>query len=78
VGDEDQERFEDEEIPGLELVGSFFCGVCGLENIATLDLSGGSSQEMIQDCDICCHPHRLLMSYDQESGFLHIQAIYDA
>ncbi len=40
------------------------CPHCGEEQELTLDPAGGSSQEYVEDCFVCCRPFTVSVSYD--------------
>ena len=40
----------------LEKYENFYCPYCGQENSLSVDISGGSHQEFVVDCEICCAP----------------------
>ena len=40
----------------LEQFEPFSCPYCGQNNELLLDLTGGSYQELIVDCEVCCAP----------------------
>jgi len=44
---------------------SFICAYCGEENHTFVDPSQGKTQKYIEDCQICCRPNELSISYDQ-------------
>jgi len=35
---------------------SFYCPYCGVNNELSVDISGGSHQEFVVDCEVCCDP----------------------
>lgn len=37
----------------------FWCAFCFQENPVWVDLSGGSQQRYVEDCQVCCRPNRL-------------------
>ena len=43
---------------------SYICDACGEEIVVPLDLSQGSSQEYVEDCQVCCRPMVLRVSVD--------------
>jgi hypothetical protein len=45
---------------------SYACAYCGEVNATTVDASGGSWQEYIEDCQVCCRPNLLTIEYDAE------------
>lgn len=40
------------------------CPYCGEEVEITLDPSGGAVQEYVEDCEICCRPWHLHITFD--------------
>lgn len=40
------------------------CPWCGAATIITLDPGGGSAQEYIEDCEVCCRPWTVRVVYD--------------
>ena len=51
-------------MPEPEEEASYFCSACGEEIVVTVDLSAGEEQEYVEDCPVCCRPHRLLVEVD--------------
>ena len=47
---------------------SYICDNCGEEIVVPVDPTGGSSQEYVEDCPVCCSPNLLTveMSPDGE------------
>lgn len=45
---------------------SYTCQSCGEEIVAPVDLAGGSEQEYVEDCPVCCRPHVLHVSIDAD------------
>lgn len=39
------------------------CPYCGEEIEITLDPGSGGSQEYVEDCEVCCNPWRVRVSY---------------
>jgi hypothetical protein len=42
------------------------CPYCGAEVEIALDPGGGSVQEYVEDCEVCCSPWQVLVRYDAE------------
>ena len=42
----------------------FFCAYCGEPNEIDVDLSAGRQQVYVEDCQVCCRPNLLRMSFD--------------
>ncbi|HEY6766875.1 MAG TPA: CPXCG motif-containing cysteine-rich protein [Candidatus Sulfotelmatobacter sp.] len=43
---------------------SFQCAGCGEWNSTSVDESAGRSQTYVEDCQVCCKPNILRLSYD--------------
>lgn len=46
----------------------FQCAACGEWNSTAVDESSGSRQCYVEDCQVCCKPNVLHISFDQSSG----------
>ena len=44
----------------------FQCAGCGQWNETSVDESAGSNQSYVEDCQICCKPNVLKISWDPE------------
>jgi hypothetical protein len=44
---------------------SFICTYCGEINHTFVDPSQGKIQKYIEDCQVCCKPNELSVSYDE-------------
>ncbi|MBK6489735.1 MAG: CPXCG motif-containing cysteine-rich protein [Gemmatimonadetes bacterium] len=42
------------------------CPHCGEENVIFLDPGSGASQQYVEDCQVCCRPWRVVVSYDAD------------
>ena len=40
----------------LEKYEEFLCPYCGESNELLIDISGGTHQEFVVDCEVCCAP----------------------
>jgi len=49
------------------------CPYCGEASEIALDPGGGASQEYVEDCPVCCRPHRLRVDID-DHGRVTVQA----
>jgi hypothetical protein len=72
----------DEEFPlgdgTADTEGDVRCPYCGEINTIALDPGSGSSQEYIEDCQVCCQPWRVLVTYRADGGAdVHVEAIDD-
>jgi hypothetical protein len=41
------------------------CPYCGEGVEITLDPGSGASQDYVEDCEVCCQPWRIFVSYDE-------------
>jgi hypothetical protein len=59
---------ESDEALGSELSDTerVSCPYCGEESELLVDLVGGSSQEYVQDCEVCCRPWSVRVRVDGE------------
>jgi len=46
----------------------FQCAGCGEWNVTTVDASGGSKQSYVEDCQVCCKPNVLNVSWDMSAA----------
>ena len=46
------------------------CAYCGEPNQTWPDPSGGSFQEIIEDCRVCCRPNVIRLSMDEEGQWV--------
>jgi hypothetical protein len=64
----DLEHDLDEEFPlgdgTADLEASVECPYCGESVEITLDPGSGTEQEYVEDCEICCQPWLVVVSYD--------------
>ena len=44
------------------------CPHCGEANEIGLDPGGGSAQEYVEDCNVCCRPWRVIVRYDSDGS----------
>lgn len=44
---------------------SFQCPYCGEELTIAIDVSGGSQQSFIYDCEVCCRPIQIDLEIEQ-------------
>lgn len=45
----------------------FYCAFCGEPNTTFIDLSAGSTQSYIEDCQVCCRPNQLFLTLDEDT-----------
>lgn len=46
----------------------YTCGACGEEIVVPVDVSGGSEQSYVEDCPVCCRPHRIRVELDEDGS----------
>ena len=51
----------------MENVAEYNCACCGEVNSTWVDLSQGSTQSYIEDCQVCCRPNTLYVTIDEET-----------
>ena len=44
----------------------YVCDFCGEEIVVPIDLSGGASQEYVEDCPVCCRPNLVHVEIDED------------
>lgn len=70
--DDDDSGDLDEEFPlGDETADSeatVHCPYCGEAVEIALDPGGGSHQDYVEDCEVCCQPWRVTVRYDRAGG----------
>ena len=49
------------------------CACCGEPNEVDVDISGGSRQTYVEDCQVCCRPNLLRVRFDGE-GRVRVEA----
>ena len=47
----------------VETEATVFCPYCGEINEIGLDPGGGRLQEYVEDCQVCCRPWRVVVTY---------------
>ncbi|HMS16153.1 MAG TPA: CPXCG motif-containing cysteine-rich protein [Planctomycetota bacterium] len=52
---------------------SYDCQVCGEEIVIPIDLSAGRRQSYVEDCPVCCHPHRIDLRISKD-GVISVRA----
>ncbi len=56
------------------MVSGYVCAGCGEWNETTVDESAGSLQQYVEDCQVCCKPNVLRISWDLSTGEFVIDA----
>jgi len=47
------------------MVSGYVCGGCGEWNETSVDESAGRRQSYVEDCQVCCKPNVLRVSWDE-------------
>lgn len=50
------------------MLSGYQCAGCGEWNETAVDESAGSSQSYVEDCQVCCRPNVLRVTYDRDAG----------
>ena len=71
--EEDDELDDDlDEEPGgegtAETEATVLCPYCGELNQISLDPGGGRRQDYVEDCQICCQPWRVTVTYSPDGA----------
>jgi len=66
-GVEEPDRDDPDEI-GLTESALVACPYCGASVELLLDPGGGPRQEYVEDCEVCCRPWSVRVSYDGLGG----------
>lgn len=70
--DDDDDADLDEAFPlgdGVaDLTALVHCPYCGEPVEIALDPGSGSTQEYVEDCQVCCQPWRVSVQYDEAGG----------
>jgi hypothetical protein len=54
-----------------DTVAEVSCPYCGETNEVAVDPGSGAAQEYVEDCQVCCRPWRVVVSYDA-TGAAHV------
>jgi len=45
---------------------AYTCDSCGEEIVIPVDPSGGTSQEYVEDCPVCCRPNVIRIEFEED------------
>jgi hypothetical protein len=62
--DDDDDNTEDT----VDTEATVLCPYCGELNDISLDPAGGRHQEYVEDCQVCCRPWRVRVTYLPDGG----------
>lgn len=51
----------------MDTTAAYACPYCGEESVTGVDISQGLSQRYIEDCQVCCRPMTLFVTFDDET-----------
>ena len=60
----------------MESTAEYTCAFCGEPNTTFIDLSSGSCQHYIEDCQVCCRPNQLYIIIDENTLDIDITTDY--
>jgi len=71
TADSHEDHYEDspagDDDSALATEAEVVCPYCGETNLIAIDPLGGHAQEYIEDCQVCCRPCRIQVSYDDDN-----------
>ena len=51
----------------MQDTADYTCAYCGETNMTFIDLSAGSQQSYVEDCQVCCQPNVLYVQIDEDT-----------
>jgi hypothetical protein len=51
------------------------CPYCGADVVMALDPGGGSVQEYVEDCEVCCQPWAVSLNYQEGRANVSVRAL---
>jgi hypothetical protein len=61
----------------MEITGEYYCAYCGEPNLTFIDISAGTYQSYVEDCQICCRPNVLAIQVDEDTMEIEIASEYE-
>ena len=58
----------------METTADYTCAFCGEVNTTFVDLSAGSQQSYVEDCQVCCRPNVLYLHINEETLAVEIES----
>ena len=58
----------------METTADYICAFCGEVNTTFVDLSAGSQQSYVEDCQVCCRPNVLYLHINEETLDVEIES----
>ncbi len=66
--DDTEDLARDDDSSEFQTEADVTCPYCGEAVQITIDPDGGEEQEYVQDCEICCRPWTVRVTYDDEGA----------
>ncbi len=60
----------------MQTTAEYYCAFCGEPSVTFIDLSAGSTQSYVEDCQVCCRPNILYISLDEDTLEVTIETDY--
>lgn len=51
----------------LQETAEYYCAYCGEPSTTFIDISAGSQQSYVEDCQVCCQPNILYVRIDEDT-----------
>lgn len=61
----------------IETTAKFECATCGAKNVIEVDPTAGLVQEFIEDCQVCCRPNKVRLTFDEKTLLPHAEAEFE-
>jgi hypothetical protein len=61
----------------MQNTADYDCAYCGEENTTFVDISAGSQQSYVEDCQVCCRPNILYVRINEETLEIEIDSEYE-
>jgi len=58
----------------MEIEAWYTCIYCFQQNEVLVDMSGGTRQVYVEDCQVCCRPNRLHITIHPDLGEANVEA----
>jgi hypothetical protein len=50
----------------MDETGNYICDSCGEEVTVPIEFAHGTSQELVEDCPVCCRPNVIRIEIDND------------
>ncbi len=61
----------------MQTTAEYSCAYCGEENTTFIDVSAGTQQSYVEDCQVCCRPNILYVCIDEDTLEIEIDSEYE-